>query len=76
MDGKKKTEEREWLTIEIAEEYKRKAQVLPDNGRQDIGQRRKLREELQHRYGLTELEALEELERLKMLVQDDLILPE
>jgi len=76
MDGKKKTEEREWLTIEIAEEYKRKAQALPDDGRQDIGQRRKLREELQQRCGLTELEALEELERLKMLVQDDLILPE
>ena len=116
MDGQKKNEEREWLTLEIAEEYKRKAQMLPDNGGQDIGPRRKLREELQLRCGLTELEAinilngnhmaacvqkyymlqngitiekdpkknknlinleaLEELERLKMLVKDDFGIPD
>ena len=58
MDGQKKSVEREWLTLEIAEEYKRKAQFLPDNGGQDIGQRRKLRQELQLRCGLTELEAV------------------
>ena len=116
MDGQNKNEEREWLNIEIAEEYKRKAQMLPDNGGQHIGQRRKLREELQLRCGLTELEAinilngnhvaeyvrkyyilqndisiekdpkknknlinleaLEELERLKMLVKDDFGIPD
>lgn len=42
----------EWITQEVAEEYRAKAQQLEYNGRQDIGERRKLRIELQEKYGL------------------------
>ena len=109
------TEKREWLTRELAEEYRTKATQLPDNGGQDIGRRRMLRMELQQRCGLTEneavnilngyhienyvnkyyrlqngialekdpkknknlinIEALEELERLKALVREDYSIP-
>lgn len=48
----------EWLTKEIADEYYRRAQKLPDNGMQDVGQRYELRRELQKRCNLTELEAI------------------
>lgn len=48
----------ELLTIAIAKEYKRRASQLPADGLQDIGKRRELRMELQHRCGLTELQAL------------------
>lgn len=48
----------EWLTQEAAEEYRAKAIQLADNGRQDIGERRKLRIELQEKYGLLEIEAV------------------
>lgn len=48
----------ELLTIAIANEYKRRASQLPADGLQDIGKRRELRTELQHRCGLTELQAL------------------
>lgn len=48
----------EVLTREIANEYRDKAKLLPPNGMQDIGDRRKLRIELQERYNLTELEAV------------------
>lgn len=48
----------ETLTAEIAREFREKAKRLPPNGRQDIGERRKLRTELQARCGLTELVAL------------------
>lgn len=48
----------EEFTMEIAQKYREKAESLPDNGMQDIGERRKLRIELQERFGLTELMAL------------------
>lgn len=48
----------EVLTRKIANEYKNMAGLLPPDGPQDIGDRRKLRIELQVRYNLTELEAI------------------
>ena len=48
----------ELLTKEIANEYKRRADILENNGLQDIGERRSLRLELQEKYGLTELQAI------------------
>lgn len=49
---------KEELTIEIARKYRDKAARLPENGMQDIGERRKLRIELQERFGLTEILAV------------------
>ena len=48
----------EVLTRAIANEYRDRALLLPSNGLQDIGERRKLREELQTRCNLTELQAV------------------
>ena len=48
----------ELLTHEIACAYRDRAKVLPYNGMQDIGKRRALRQELQARCGITELEAI------------------
>lgn len=48
----------EWLTIEACNEYYSRAQALPPNGCQDIGERRKLRIELQEKYGIAEIEAI------------------
>lgn len=48
----------ELLTVEIANEYRTLAEKLPENGRQDVGERRKLRQELQNRCGLSELQAI------------------
>ena len=48
----------EVLTRAIANEYRDRALLLPSNGLQDIGERRKLREELQTRCNLTELKAV------------------
>lgn len=48
----------ELLTKKIAKEYRTRAKLLPPNGLQDIGDRRKLRIELQNRCNLTELEAI------------------
>lgn len=48
----------ELLTSRIAREYQEQARRLPDNGLQDAGKRRELREEIQKRCGLTELEAV------------------
>ncbi len=48
----------EVLTRKIANEYRDSARLLPPNGLQDIGDRRKLRMELQARCNLTELEAV------------------
>ena len=48
----------EVLTRKIANEYRDRARLLPPNGLQDIGDRRKLRIELQSRCNLTELEAV------------------
>lgn len=48
----------EWITFEDAKEYRDRAEKLPYNGRQDIGERRALRIELQERFGLDEGEAV------------------
>lgn len=48
----------ETLTREIANEYRKRAMLLPPNGLQDIGERRELRKELQARCNLTELQAV------------------
>ena len=48
----------ELLTQDIARQYREKAAKLPYNGMQDIGERRRLRLELQERCGVTELEAV------------------
>lgn len=48
----------ELLTHEIAYTYRDRAEALPYNGMQDTGARRALRIELQERYGVTELEAV------------------
>lgn len=48
----------ELLTESIAYEYRDRAAKLPYNGMQDIGERRRLRQELQERCGITELEAI------------------
>ena len=48
----------ELLTPQIAYEYRNRAKFLPYNGKQDIGERKKLRKELQERCGITELEAV------------------
>lgn len=48
----------ELLTAEIAEDFQRRAAELPDNGNQDIGARRKLRQELQNLCGLSEIQAI------------------
>lgn len=48
----------ELLTRKIAYEYRDRAKLLPANGLQDIGDRRKLRVELQNRCNLTELQAV------------------
>lgn len=48
----------EFLTKQIAAEYRNRARLLPAYGLQDIGDRRALRIELQARCNLTELAAL------------------
>lgn len=48
----------ELLTESIAYEYRDRGAKLPYNGMQDIGERRRLRQELQERCGTTELEAV------------------
>lgn len=48
----------ELLTKKIANEYRDRAKLLHPNGLQDIGDRRKLRVELQNRCNLTELQAV------------------
>lgn len=48
----------EVLTWKIANEYRDRARLMLPNGLQDIGDRRKLRMELQARCNLTELEAV------------------
>ena len=51
-------EEFEWLTLEICREYKRRADILPSNDGKDIGERRKLRIELQERCHIQPIEAI------------------
>ena len=51
-------DEFEWLTMEICREYKRRADMLPGNSALDVGERRKLRIELQERCHIAPIEAL------------------
>lgn len=48
----------EWITYEDAKEYRDRAEKLPYNGLQDIGESRELRIECQERFSLTEGEAI------------------
>lgn len=48
----------ELLTAEIVADFQRRAAELPDNGNQDIGARRKLRQELQSLCDLSEIQAI------------------
>lgn len=48
----------EALTKSIAREYRQRAEKLAPNGLQDIGERRKLRKELQSKCALSEVEAI------------------
>lgn len=48
----------EWLTMDACKEYYDRAQALLPNGKQDIGERRELRIELQNRFGIAEIEAI------------------
>ncbi len=54
MDGERFFE---WLTHEICKEYKARADRLADNDGQDTKEWRSLREELQHRCNIQEIEA-------------------
>ena len=49
----------EWLTAEAAADYRKRAEALQNAAAgQDIGERRRLRVELQEKYGLLEIEAV------------------
>lgn len=48
----------QWLTKEAVDYYYEQAQKCSGNDLQDIGQRRQLRKELQERFGLLEIEAV------------------
>jgi hypothetical protein len=48
----------EWLTLEICNEYRRRAMQLPQDDGQDTGARRELRLELQNRCNILEIEAI------------------
>ena len=48
----------EWLTAEAVAAYQKRAAKLSASGNQDIGAWRTLRKELQERYGLLEIEAI------------------
>ncbi len=48
----------EWLTIEICQEYRQRALAIDKNECRDIGERRKLRIELQEKCDILEIEAL------------------
>ena len=47
----------DWLTIEVALDYQRRAARLPEASGQIVGERRKLVWELIEKYGVTEIEA-------------------
>ncbi len=48
----------QWLTKEAVDYYYEQAQACSGNDAQDIGQRHRLRKELQERFGLLEIEAI------------------
>ena len=47
-----------WLTAEAVAEYQKRARRVSTIGDQDIGAHRALRQELQEKYGLLEIEAI------------------
>ena len=47
----------EWLTLEVAKEYQKKSEALGTSPN-DLGAKRELRKELQEKYGIREVEAL------------------
>ena len=55
----------DWLTDSVCMEYHRQAKAMNGFGNQDIGEKRKLREELQERYGLLETEAINILDGVR-----------
>ena len=55
----------DWLTDSVCMEYRRQAKAMNGFGNQDIGEKRKLREELQERYGLLETEAINILDGVR-----------
>lgn len=55
---RKDTDEKEMLTLEIAEKYRKKALKLGNAQNQFVGEIRNLAKELQERCGATELEAI------------------
>ncbi len=58
LKAKRDSHKGEWITYEDAQEYRDRAEKLPYNGFQDIGERRALRIELQERFGLSQTEAI------------------
>lgn len=48
----------EWLTAEVCEYYKKEADAINEYDSQDVRRHRELRLELQEKYGLTEVEAI------------------
>lgn len=48
----------EWLTQEVCEAYRQKAESINEYDCQDVRKHRELRWELQEKYGLTEVEAI------------------
>lgn len=48
----------EWLTREVCEQYRDEAAALNEYDPQDIRRHREMRWELQEKYGLTEIEAV------------------
>lgn len=48
----------EWLTAEAVAAYQKRARRVSAPGGQDVGARRALRKDLQKRYGLLEIEAI------------------
>lgn len=48
----------QWLTKEVVDYYYEQAQICPSDTSQDIGHRRRLRKELQAKFGLLEIEAI------------------
>lgn len=48
----------EWLTREVCEDYRKRAESINVNDCQDIEKHRDLRMELQTKYGITQIEAI------------------
>lgn len=48
----------EWLTREACEEYRKKAEAINKNDPQDVDKHKELRLELERRFGVTQIEAI------------------